>query len=495
MEKIDPKSATSYYRQLANILIMEIQQGGFPPNSLLPCERTLATLFRLNRTTVRQALELLGKAGVVYRVQGKGTFIKPSTPPAMLPSTPTLLRCAFHPRSEIRPIIESIAGQFGKSNPDVKLIIDDLHEEGDDPHLSALTRRLKPHVIELNEQARYAACGLLEPLDQFPDFDVVTAPMVKKLCYSTKNAQAQEHPHALPYIASSRMMLINKKIAVSCGLNIYNPPATWDDLMEWFETIRRNKAKANGRISGTILPLWLPWYGIIQYLPLYWMLADQSDLLDIETCRANFHSSAGREWFRFFREIYEREFCLRQLDGTESPFLKGETAIEISETSIFAKYCREKVPPVDYVVAPIPVPRQGVRPCTVLGARYLGIFSGAIENNSEREAAWRWIKFMISEETQRKIAGSITSLAVRWDVGDSFQEGTDMPKFHDCMKYGKIQPDHPYIKEVLHFLMEALKSATVGTLSVEQALETAEKQVNTLLQIGKPERDEFLRRI
>ena len=45
------------------------------PGAVLPSERELCDEFNVSRGTARQALAELEKAGIVYRKQGRGTFV------------------------------------------------------------------------------------------------------------------------------------------------------------------------------------------------------------------------------------------------------------------------------------------------------------------------------------------------------------------------------------------------------------------------------------
>jgi GntR family transcriptional regulator len=55
--------------------LVDVIDQGMEPHSKLPPERELATEFDVSRLTVRRALDRLEQEGLVYRVQGSGTFV------------------------------------------------------------------------------------------------------------------------------------------------------------------------------------------------------------------------------------------------------------------------------------------------------------------------------------------------------------------------------------------------------------------------------------
>lgn len=68
-------SASPLYEQVKDQLLDQIQQGQYPALSQLPSEYELSDLFSVSRITVRQALNKLVQEGLVFKVQGKGTFV------------------------------------------------------------------------------------------------------------------------------------------------------------------------------------------------------------------------------------------------------------------------------------------------------------------------------------------------------------------------------------------------------------------------------------
>ncbi len=77
---IDKSNPIPLYIQLANWLENMIKNGRFTVGSLLPPEAELSTEARLNRNTVRHAIDLLMQKGLVEKKKGVGTMVKRKNP-------------------------------------------------------------------------------------------------------------------------------------------------------------------------------------------------------------------------------------------------------------------------------------------------------------------------------------------------------------------------------------------------------------------------------
>ena len=64
----------SKHAQLRSILA-ELVETSLAPHAAIPPERKLMTRYGVSRSTVREAIRQLVEEGVLYRVQGKGTFV------------------------------------------------------------------------------------------------------------------------------------------------------------------------------------------------------------------------------------------------------------------------------------------------------------------------------------------------------------------------------------------------------------------------------------
>src|SRR5438105_11256658 len=63
------------YKRVYEVLQAGITNGTYPPGSRLPTEPELMDQFNVSRVTVRQALSLLKRVGLVVSIPAKGTFV------------------------------------------------------------------------------------------------------------------------------------------------------------------------------------------------------------------------------------------------------------------------------------------------------------------------------------------------------------------------------------------------------------------------------------
>lgn len=75
LEPLDRYSSKPLYLQLDEILRSSIAEGIWKPDEMIPSESELSQKYNISRMTVRSVISQLTHEGMLYRVQGKGTFI------------------------------------------------------------------------------------------------------------------------------------------------------------------------------------------------------------------------------------------------------------------------------------------------------------------------------------------------------------------------------------------------------------------------------------
>jgi GntR family transcriptional regulator len=75
MKKVNPNSPMPLYYQIKESILSMIDEGIFEEGDLIPPERELCEKFDVSRMTVNKAIMTLVNEGVLYRQQGKGTYV------------------------------------------------------------------------------------------------------------------------------------------------------------------------------------------------------------------------------------------------------------------------------------------------------------------------------------------------------------------------------------------------------------------------------------
>ncbi len=73
---VDRASATPLWQQLKQSLSAAIREQNLTQDERLPSEAELCTRFDVSRTVVREALGQMVNEGLIYRLQGKGAFVR-----------------------------------------------------------------------------------------------------------------------------------------------------------------------------------------------------------------------------------------------------------------------------------------------------------------------------------------------------------------------------------------------------------------------------------
>ena len=78
-------------------LTNRIKSGELEVGAKLSTEKEMCDLYGCSRLTVRKALEELTREGYIYKIQGKGTFVKERTPQLHAPHRRKARACGLEP--------------------------------------------------------------------------------------------------------------------------------------------------------------------------------------------------------------------------------------------------------------------------------------------------------------------------------------------------------------------------------------------------------------
>lgn len=170
---LDRDAPTPLYVQLDEILRDRIASGEWAVNSRIPSENELNKQYGLSRMTVRQVLTQLVNEGMLFRVQGKGTFVAPTKISARSPAYTGIrqqLEDAGHRTSTtvvdtaVEPADRSVAGHLSIDLGDPVQRIARLRSVNDEPislHISQVPLATAPGLLESDPEGDQL-CVILE---------------------------------------------------------------------------------------------------------------------------------------------------------------------------------------------------------------------------------------------------------------------------------------------------------------------------------------------
>ncbi|MFF2483448.1 GntR family transcriptional regulator [Paenibacillus sp. NPDC058071] len=144
------------YKKIENYIVEQIKSQAWQPLSRIPSENELAEQFGVSRITVKNALTELVDRGIVYRLQGKGTFVSDRNQDELLTipeetyATPKRTIGFLLPRLDNRFTANLLSG-----------IEDSLSEQGYHLIFSKTNDSQEEEITKIREMQQYGVEGLI----------------------------------------------------------------------------------------------------------------------------------------------------------------------------------------------------------------------------------------------------------------------------------------------------------------------------------------------
>lgn len=126
------RASLPHYLRIRDQLVADLAAGLLPGDSKLPAERELAERFACTRVTLRQALQLLERDGLIYRQNRRGWYVSPPRirydPTGIIGFMEYVARQGREPRTEClhaerRPAGAWLAKRMGLEHPEEPVFV------------------------------------------------------------------------------------------------------------------------------------------------------------------------------------------------------------------------------------------------------------------------------------------------------------------------------------------------------------------------------------
>lgn len=373
-----------------------------------------------------------------------------------------------------RRLAQTLVDAWNADHPDIQVDLQPLPagQSSEEVLLAAIAAGTTPDIcsnVWPGVVDDFVRAGALVALNEFADFDSLSSARFPEGTVARFRA-GDGSIYQIPWKTNPIMMLYNRKIFRDAGIEV--PPRTYSEFFAAAKLISGdvNGDGQNDRWMGyrDIRPIWHE--RRFDFFAFYVGASGGKTFfsngeLDIDTVASN-------KVFRFFQSVYAGgHFPLSTFQG--SPLLSRKTATEFTGPWQLT-WLKENAPAdFEYGFAPLPRPDDAPEnPYTFGDFKSIAIF----ENTEHREAAWSFVKYLISREADLQLLEVAGQIPVRKDLltdslfADFFERKPKMKPFAVAAPYSRAVDSISSIQELLDAVAQQFEAgATYGIYPPEEA--------------------------
>jgi multiple sugar transport system substrate-binding protein len=403
------------------------------------------------------------------------TAVKPTQAPAEPPAPePAKLTFWFNWEGTNADVMNDLVNRFNEQNPDIMVEsvfqpyadIMTLYQTsivaGTTPDVAALDLILIPQLVET---------GAIASLDEFVanDAEINVDDFYPRLVeFDTIDGQR----YALPVSTNNMQLIWNKDLFAKAGLDPETPPTNWTEMQSMAE---RCQDPANGVVGFEYFTQ--PTGEGITWQFQVWLWAAGGEFLNESNTVAAFNTSEGLEALTYVSDMLKGK---GSQPGPWGLFGDQKACMQLDGSWLFGY---RKDAPFAWGIAAVPAPEGGTTASNV-GGEHIFMFDAS----PNKEAAWKFIKYLTSSEIQLEWDQKTGFLPVRQSVAENPEYLTwinetepRMLPFVEGMAAAHTRPATDKYFAVSDAFSREIQKALLGEVSPGDALAAAEAAVNEAL--------------
>ncbi|MGY4706149.1 extracellular solute-binding protein [Candidatus Bipolaricaulota sp. J31] len=466
------------YKQLKEYIRTWIESNRLQPGDKIPTERELSQLLGVSRLTVRQAIAELVEEGILYRVQGSGTYVAEAEA--------SVLHALVPEREWIRYLLqgESRYNERNERHP-VRLEIEVVGRPRlRDRIISAVAAGEAPDIvlIDLVWMAELAALQFFLPLDELDP--AWTTTYLEDLLPGVKEGLlVNGHIFGVQADLSVTVLWYRKDLLEAEELE---PPRTWDELVE-HAAILVGKREVYG-----LGPFPIVFCGGVrggetttyQLLPLFWSAG-------VDLVKGRGSGLVGKRAERPLRFLYglvhkhrlaPPEVVSLPWDGPRKALARGEAAFAFGGTyekraiqaaaRLGEREFRER-----FGMVPIPAPRGGP-PAAATG----GMVFAVTRQTRDREASLGIMKELAAPDLMEAFCARTGRLPSRRSVAAVLEERSWYQREESAiLPYARPRPTDPHYAKISYQFRSMVEDVLAGRASPQEAIARARAGIEAIL--------------
>ncbi|WP_460774437.1 sugar ABC transporter substrate-binding protein [Microbacterium sp. GXF7504] len=362
-------------------------------------------------------------------------------------------------------LLGEFAEQFMADNPDVTINVTAVPWDGaHDRIATAIAGGQTPDATMLGTTwvGEFAATGAFEPTpDGVADEDSFFEG-------SFETTEVDDVSYGVPWYVDTRVLYYRTDMAAAAGLEA---PTTWDELTAFAAAMTEQ-----GATSGLALPPG----GLdsaTQLLPFVW----QADGDVLEDDAFDFQSQAWKDALTYYDSFFEQGLAddVRLETGEiEQKFIDGEVGAFFSGPYHVSLLQEQGGPEFADKFGIAVVPGIGDERTSFTGGGNLAVF----KDSDNRDAAWKFIRWLSQPETQLawyELSTDLPSTPAAFE-DPSLADDPYVTVFGEQLEDAKAPPAIPTWAQIGALIDQEIEQVTRGTKSVDDALADLQQQAESI---------------
>ncbi len=400
---------------------------------------------------------------------------KPVTAPtATQAAEPVKLTFWFNWEGTNADVMKDLVNRFNEANPDIVVepvfqpyadmttLLQTAITGGTTPDVVALDLILIPQIVET---------GAVAPLDDYvaSDSDINIDDFYPLLAnYDIMGGKR----YALPVSTNNMQVIWNKDLFKKAGLDPEKAPTTWEEMQSMAEQCQDPD---NGVVGFEFYTQ--PTGEGITWQFQVWLWAAGGEFLNEDNTAAAFNTPEGLKALTFVSDMLNGK---GSQPGPWGLFGDQKACMQLDGSWLFGY---RKDAPFEWGIAPVPAPEGGTTASNV-GGEHIFMFDAS----PNKDAAWKFIKYLTSTEVQLEWDQKTGFLPVRQSVAENAdylkwinETEPRMLPFVQGMATAHTRPATSKYYAVSDAFSREIQKALLGEATPEDALKAAEIAVNEAL--------------
>ncbi len=344
--------------------------------------------------------------------------------------------------------------------------------------LTATAGRVPPDVVLFDRfrVAAFAERGAFQPFDRYLGSYAIDGDNFFSTCWN--EGIYQDHVFCLPFNTDVRVLYYNRALFREAGLDPDKPPRTWKELREYSQKLTKRDDEGHLTQVGFVPILGNTWFylygwqkgGEFMSTDGKEITADHPKLIEAMQWIVDFMDQYGITDIEVFRSGFG--------GATEKHEFLEEKEAMVGEEGFLLSLIQRYNPDLDFDVAPLPSPEDGVH------ATWSGGFGFVLPKGTEHsEAVMKFCRYMLSTSVQKKFGKISQQIPANKHAArsDYFLNDPYWRVFIEEMKYSRYRPVTPVGDLLWTELDRAMQLCIYHKKTPEKALTEVDQKVQKAL--------------